>query len=205
MAWILLDINTTSEEKAMDYQTHYNRLIDRARDRITNGNTYYEKHHIIPKCMGGADHNTNLVYLLPEEHYVAHLLLVKIHRDVAGLVYAANMMANRNNKTYGWVKRAFAQQNSIDHTGLKHSEEAKAKMRAAIKQRWEHNPEGFSEEQRRRASRPKGKKDGYFKPKTEQHSKNISEAAKSRPRVTCELCGKSVTKANLKNHMKVHQ
>jgi hypothetical protein len=120
------------------------------------------------------------------------------------LIYAANMMANRNNKSYGWVKRKFIKQNSIDHTGFSHTEKSKKKMKEAIKKRWEYDSEGFSEEQRRRASRPKTKTNGYFKPKSMLHAKNISEAAKKRPRIPCEICGKEVTKANVKNHMKVH-
>jgi len=83
--------------------------------------------------MGGSDEASNLVYLLPEEHYIAHLLLVKIYPYESGLIYAANMMANRNNKSYGWVKRKFAIQNSIDHTGLKHTDKAKKKMSDARK------------------------------------------------------------------------
>lgn len=112
----------------MNYKKIYESLIQKAKNRITNGQTYYERHHIIPKCMNGTDNKDNLVHLLPEEHYIAHLLLVKIYPKNNKLVYAANMMANRNNKSYGWIKRKFAIQNSLDHTGLKHTEESKIKM-----------------------------------------------------------------------------
>lgn len=189
----------------MDYKKHYDSLIRQARLKLVTGDpVYLEHHHIIPKCIGGTDDPKNLVYLLPEEHYIAHLLLVKIYPNEAGIIYAANMMANRNNKSYGWIKRKFAIQNSIEHTGLKHTDEAKKKMKNAISARWEGNREGFIEEQRRRASRPKNKKDGYFKPKSQEHAKNISNAAKQRPRFECDLCGKMITKANIENHKKVH-
>lgn len=52
----------------MDYQKHYNRLINRARFRLLEG--YTEKHHIVPKCMHGTDDANNIVILLPEEHVV---------------------------------------------------------------------------------------------------------------------------------------
>jgi len=188
----------------MDYRSHYNKLIQKSIDRTKDKQKYYEQHHIIPKCMDGNDDSDNLVYLLPEEHYIAHLLLVKIYPNEYKLIYAANMMANRNNKSYGWIKRKFSQQNSIDHTGRFHTEESKIKMRNSIRKRRENDPEKFSEEQKRRASRPKLNKTGYFKSKSESHAKNISEAAKNRPRVQCEVCGKEITKANVKNHMKVH-
>ena len=189
----------------MDYKKHYDLLIKQARLKLVTGDpVYLENHHIIPKCIGGTDEPENLVYLLPEEHYIAHLLLVKIYPNESGLIYAAHMMANRNNKSYGWIKRKFAIQNSIDQTGMKHTVEAKKKMKDAIAVRWNGNREGFIEEQRRRASRPKNKKDGYFQPKSEEHAKNISAAAKQRPRFECDVCGKMITKANIENHKKAH-
>jgi hypothetical protein len=93
----------------MDYQKHYNTLIERSKARVLEG--YVEKHHIIPKCLGGTDDKENLVLLTPEEHFLAHQLLVKIYPDESGLAYAAKMMCVknpnqiRNNKLYGWLKK----------------------------------------------------------------------------------------------------
>jgi hypothetical protein len=112
----------------MNYKKIYETLIQKAKNRVTNEQTYYERHHIIPKCMNGTDDEDNLVHLLPEEHYICHLLLIKIYPNEPKLIYAANMMGNRNNKSYGWVKRKFAIQNSLDHTGMKHTVESKMKM-----------------------------------------------------------------------------
>ena len=95
----------------MNYTKHYNLLIERAKTRKLE--EYVERHHIVPKCMGGNDSNDNLVELTPEEHYVAHQLLVKIYPEVDSLVYAANKMTvaskhtKRNNKRYGWLKRKY--------------------------------------------------------------------------------------------------
>ncbi len=97
----------------MDYPAIYSRLIDRARTRSLS--CYTENHHIKPKCLGGGDDPTNLVRLTPEEHYVAHQLLVKIHPDEGSLASAAYMMTVassghvRNNKLYGWLRRKHAQ------------------------------------------------------------------------------------------------
>lgn len=41
---------------------------------------YVESHHIIPRSIGGTDDSENLVFLTAKEHFVAHLLLAKIHR-----------------------------------------------------------------------------------------------------------------------------
>lgn len=92
----------------MDYATHYDRLIARARGRVLAG--YRERHHVLPRCMGGTDAPANLVDLTPEEHYVAHQLLVKMHTGVRGLAHAAVKMAKqcRGRKAYGWLRRAHA-------------------------------------------------------------------------------------------------
>ena len=62
----------------MNYQLHYDRLITRARLR-PKPEGYTERHHIIPSALGGTDEINNLVTLMLREHYVAHLLLAKIH------------------------------------------------------------------------------------------------------------------------------
>lgn len=101
----------------MDYNKHYNNLISRAKSRILLG--YTESHHIIPRCMGGTDEQSNLVKLTAEEHYVAHQLLVKIYPQDKKLVKAAMMMVpNRpSNKIYGWLRKRFSEVQSLQQTG----------------------------------------------------------------------------------------
>lgn len=95
----------------MNYEKHYDRLIERAKTRQLTG--YSERHHILPRCMGGTDEKSNLVELTPEEHYVAHQLLVKMYPDNDSLSYAAFKMTvasksmKRNNKLYGWLRRKY--------------------------------------------------------------------------------------------------
>ena len=95
----------------MDYKLHYDTLINNARDRLVKG--YTEKHHILPRCMGGTNENNNLIILTAREHYVAHQLLVKMSPENDSLVYAAKMMTlNRsggrsNNRHYKWLKEKY--------------------------------------------------------------------------------------------------
>jgi hypothetical protein len=95
----------------MDYHYHYDALMTRAKTRKLSG--YFERHHVVPRCLGGADDANNLVELTPEEHYLAHQLLIKMYPDHEGLVWAAYKMtwnSNKgriNNKLYGWVKRKY--------------------------------------------------------------------------------------------------
>ena len=70
----------------MDYQTIYDKLIEKAKLRSSLIG-YSEKHHIVPVCMGGSNELDNLVRLTFKEHYVAHHLLYKIHKT-SKLAYA---------------------------------------------------------------------------------------------------------------------
>jgi hypothetical protein len=67
----------------MNYEKIYHRIINNSqqslRKKVKNG-TCYEKHHILPKSLGGTNSKDNLVLLTPKEHYICHKLLVEIYR-----------------------------------------------------------------------------------------------------------------------------
>ena len=71
----------------MNYEKIYNQIIERAKSRNLDG--YSEKHHIIPKCMGGGNNKGNLVNLTAKEHFICHLLLTKMltGKDKNKMVY----------------------------------------------------------------------------------------------------------------------
>lgn len=110
----------------MNYTKIYNDLIGRAQNRSIA--EYTESHHIIPKCLGGSDVITNLVELTPEEHFVAHVLLVKIHRSNFRLIFAVNNMSRghkgkrANRKLYGWLKRKFIASAKENQAGKRNSQ-----------------------------------------------------------------------------------
>lgn len=106
----------------MDYSRIYNSLITRARARVPEG--YTEEHHVIPLCCKGEDDESNLVKLYPEEHFLCHLLLVKMYPENRKLVYAANMMCVANgkmsrmgNKRFGWLRRKMAKSTKDNLSG----------------------------------------------------------------------------------------
>jgi hypothetical protein len=107
----------------MDYAKIYASLIERAKNRKLTG--YSEWHHVVPVCMGGGDEDENLAELTPEEHFIAHKLLVKIHPDNFKLAFALLGMCwgkngNRpNNKLFGWAKRRVAEAQSALRKGKK--------------------------------------------------------------------------------------
>lgn len=116
----------------MNYQAHYDRLIARAKGRQLDG--YVEKHHVLPRCLGGGNEKSNIAELTAEEHFVAHQLLVKIHSGNIGIISAALWMAGcGNNKVYGWLRRrkSEAMRGNKIWVGRKHSAESKAKISAA--------------------------------------------------------------------------
>lgn len=103
----------------MNYATHYALLISRAKDRTLHG--YSERHHVVPRCLGGDDSPDNVVRLTAEEHFVAHQILVKIHPLDHRIAHAAAMMANTRptNKFYGWLRRKYSEARRTEMLGKK--------------------------------------------------------------------------------------
>lgn len=73
------------------YTKWYYQIIKNSTDRVIDEFTYTEKHHIIPRSLGGDDSPENLVVLTGREHFICHLLLTKMctgkHREQ--MAYAA--------------------------------------------------------------------------------------------------------------------
>lgn len=64
------------------YTRIYYSIISRAQSRVLDNNVYTEKHHIIPKSLGGNNSKDNLVTLTGREHFICHCLLVKMTTGV---------------------------------------------------------------------------------------------------------------------------
>lgn len=68
--------------KTAYYKQKYDELMLKAKKReqdpFSNKLGYTERHHIIPKCIGGDDNPNNKVYLTHNEHIKAHVLLCKM-------------------------------------------------------------------------------------------------------------------------------
>lgn len=130
------------------YTKWYKQLIDKAVLRgwtKESANEYVEKHHILPRSLGGDNSKSNLVCLTAREHFIAHLLLSKMYIgvDKSKMQFALHMFtknpsktSNRvvNSTTYEYVKKCFAEAVSATHTGLKKpkSAEHRAKTSATL-------------------------------------------------------------------------
>lgn len=90
----------------MNYEKVYNGIIQKAKgeDRKKGGDVYYERHHIIPRCLGGDNSKENLVLLMAREHYICHKLLVEFYPSNSKLVFSLNMMVNAFNKRQNRIK-----------------------------------------------------------------------------------------------------
>lgn len=91
----------------MNYAKVYKSLINKALTR-SKCDGYIEKHHIIPRCLGGSNNVSNLVRLTAEEHFIAHLLLAKMYPDERYLSVAVLLMRGRKTKTYVKNSRFYA-------------------------------------------------------------------------------------------------
>ena len=66
----------TSDFLQNKYTKWYFNIISNAQNRDISG--YVEKHHIIPKSLGGSNKQENLVKLTAREHFICHWLLTKM-------------------------------------------------------------------------------------------------------------------------------
>lgn len=125
------------------YTRYYFNIIEAAQIRELSPAIYIEKHHIIPKSLGGSNKKDNIVKLLPREHFVCHLLLTKMltGENKAKMVNAALRLANDHNgrcvnsRIYTIIKQERSEYLSTKMLGSgnhfygkKHSSETRTKM-----------------------------------------------------------------------------
>lgn len=147
----------------MNYEVHYNRLIQKAQAR-SKPEGYCEQHHILPRSLGGSDDPTNLVWLTAREHFVAHQLLAHMHGGK--MWYALWMMSTAQrygSRQYSWIKERWAE----TQRGKVLSAETRAKMsatRVGRSQPWmvevgqRNKGRVFSDEHKQKLSRAKQKR-----------------------------------------------
>lgn len=87
----------------MSYKEFIDNILN-TRGRFACGDEYKERHHIIPRCMGGTNDEDNLIDLYAREHFEAHRLLALENPNKKGLVFAWFAMANLKDKKQKRVK-----------------------------------------------------------------------------------------------------
>ena len=186
----------------MNYQKHYDLLIEsrKTRDRIQG--EYYEKHHALPRSMKGSNDKSNLVYLTAREHYIAHWLLYKANpiQPLAYAFWAMSMQKSRRKLT----SKQFERLRKLPRV---HKEETKQKIRDAhigktfsdehkrnISESAKHRPMISDETRRKIAEATKRNHTGMKR--SEETKKRLSETAITREIKVCPHCGKESTGSN---------
>lgn len=121
----------------MNYQRIYDQIIDRAKkeNREYGKGTYYERHHIIPKCMGGEGHvrqwktHPNIVVLTAREHFICHWLLCRIYTDNKKLAHAFWFMTKQKSDNQQREYRVSSRTYAEAISSLQFTEEHKEKIR----------------------------------------------------------------------------
>lgn len=115
-----------------NYKNYIDKMIS-LKEREIDGK--YQKHHIIPKCLGGTDDEANIVKLTIEEHIEAHKELANCFDNGT---YERNSNLSAANVLYVWLNR----KSDIDLSGennpmwgKSHSEETKVKISIKSKQK----------------------------------------------------------------------
>lgn len=99
----------------MDYRKLYYRLCNYCKktdinermrvrnnldERLGKDYIYTEVHHIIPKHSGGLDNECNLVRMLPEEHFMVHLIRYEAYKNPNDFLSVRFMLNGFMNKRY---------------------------------------------------------------------------------------------------------
>lgn len=100
----------------MDYHRIYREFIADRKAREASITGYVEKHHILPRSLGGGDEAKNLIRLTAEDHFFAHLLLAKVHGGRMWAPIAFMVKGQRKDyrplqsrRSYGWASRYMAE------------------------------------------------------------------------------------------------
>ena len=124
----------------MNYARIYDEFIANRRLKPPAPGEYSERHHIVPRCLGGRNDVGNLIKLTAGDHLFAHLLLAKVHGG--RLVYAAMMLMRLTvgrgraaRKKYAWLLRAnsAARQGRKPWHGRPHTPQSRARNSASQK------------------------------------------------------------------------
>ena len=125
----------------MNYQRIYDEIIQRAKSRGLKKKLlvglYFEKHHIIPRCLNGSNDKDNLVLLTAREHYLCHYLLWKIHKENKSLFYAYYILSNKNHivnsNEFSKLRVEFSKRIKNDLTNRVISDETRLRMKNSSK------------------------------------------------------------------------
>lgn len=146
----------------MNYKNIYDSIILKATNESEQRNTeknfgfYFEKHHIIPRSLGGSDEEQNLTLLTAREHFLCHWLLAKHYKKFGTKKESGKMIAaftqmcrgyrlsekdkktKINSHSYSYARKMWSDWLKLNHWA--HSEEWKKNQSLIMKKYYKENP-----------------------------------------------------------------
>ena len=71
----------------------YDKFIQKYKNQVIPASVYTEKHHILPKHVGGTNEQDNIIVLTYRQHILAHLLLYRKYRRIEDITDDRIMVA----------------------------------------------------------------------------------------------------------------
>lgn len=173
----------------MNYNKLYSKLISfyGLKEKPTD---YSERHHILPKCLGGDDDKENLVYVSARVHYILHRILCKIYPNSDKLKFAFWAM---NNQLSGDIKRTYKVTSRGFETAKKEFAKANSRLHKGKKMSKEWC-NALSERMTGNSINPKGEDNPNFGvPRTKEVKDKISETKLSNPEKNSKFKGYYIT------------
>lgn len=105
------------------YKVWHDNIIAKAKSRTLT--CYTEKHHILPKCLGGSNNEDNLVRLTAKEHFIVHMLLCKFtegrNRHLVLVAFEGMCRLKSDRRNYKITSRISAKlrEESREHSHMK--------------------------------------------------------------------------------------
>lgn len=214
------------------YTTTYYKIINNAKTRAIAG--YLEKHHIIPNSFyistkkknawieGDPNHPDNLVLLTAREHFVCHLLLVRMTSGVGKykmalalkrFMYAKQHTGHITARTYDYIKRTVSElmkgrpcspetREKIRQGNLNRPPPTQAtrdKLSAAAKRRKGFTPEGLKKVQESNRNRVWTEESKQRLRDANLGKPNLTQKGIAQEKLTCPHCGLTGGKSAIKH------
>ena len=204
--------------KSNKYTLTYFRIIENRKKNPFPKNVYVEKHHIIPKCMGGDNNKANLIKVSGREHFVLHQLLTKMAdgQHKYKMLEAFSIFSNNKNRNLRFTSRqiesmrkanaiASSERNKGNSSWLSRSpdsdETRQLKSQSSAKSRWINNgtEESFTQSHIEMVELnlwSYGRIKSDKKPGVAETT--ITKSRKDQEKIKCEFCGGIFSKGNYK-------
>ncbi len=179
------------------YTRLYYMIIERAKSRTISG--YVEKHHIVPKSLGGSNAKDNIAVLTAREHFIVHRLLPKMTRGEARtkMVYALwalTVHTSKHTKDRHKVTGSLYERIRKEYSTVARSRPPRTKEHSAKLGQYKR-----TDAHRKALADARREETGKYKRSEETKAKMSAwQKGVPKPKYACEHCGKEASLLNYK-------